>query len=135
MFLDFYFYVFYRYFLKKKRVGDWSRACGIVCISLVGIANIMFILLRQFQIINVFNHLPILRIILPVILFTIVYFLFGYKKREEIIFHKFHNKPIDSRLNRSLCWIAFLLCLLIPMILAVYCRNGSISSIPWSSHH
>jgi UDP-N-acetylmuramyl pentapeptide phosphotransferase/UDP-N-acetylglucosamine-1-phosphate transferase len=135
MILDFYFYVFYSYFLKKIPENQWMRACGVVCISIGGILNVIFILLREYQIANVFHHLIFVRLAVPVILFLSVYFLFGYKKREEIILQKFLNNPVDSPINRSLCWITFILCIVIPMLLAVLFREGGISSIPWTSKH
>lgn len=116
MIFEYYFYAFYSR-------GNWVRATAVVVLSVEGILLSLFEVLKHYQILDLYHNKLLLNVTSLLTVLTVLLFSFRYKGKDKLALDSFTNHPIDSKLNRSLCWIIAALCVLIPMALAIIFKD------------
>lgn len=128
MWLRFYFFVFLRYYKirnKKWKVSDsWYpsvRAFITVQLSLYFLLMFIILLLRAFSILDFIDNPQFKVFIFSFCIFSVIalYFLFIRNGKCKKVYKEFEDSPINTKLNRSICWIIALGSILLCFITAI----------------
>ncbi len=135
MLIDIYFFIFYKYFSHprfKNRVKAINRASLLVALTLVSIINIIGLLLQHFTSVCLYGGITgrIVGGLIGIVTLALVYLYFSRGNYGETIAERLNGKHYDTPLNKWLCWSFFLLSFFGLLLLAMYFKNVTFSTMP-----
>lgn len=115
----FYYYNFLQYYKKKgESWGPESRSLLLVELTVFFLLLLVWLIFDPyFTDLLPFHLFRIVNIVFNVLLLFVFYRILVAKGRSELIFEEFKESPMDTKLNRAICWIVLFVSLMSPMVL------------------
>ena len=120
MLLRFYYFSFvYFYKSKPENWEGWFRSVLLVELTIFGSLMLVKQLVNRF-----ITELPpinqVLLLIINIAILGILYQILAARGKSQITYSEFLSHPWNTKINRMMCWLIWILSLILPMILAVY---------------